>query len=143
MTSLAATLGLCRSLGMYYGRPWRANSARRFYEAIVRPGDLVFDIGAHVGNRTRALRAAGGRVVAVEPQPLFFRVLARTAGSGVVVRNCAVGAAPGFAELHISSRHPTVSTLAPDWIAEVGSSAGFEHVAWDTSEPSRSRRSTH
>ena len=100
----------------------------------MRPGDLVFDIGAHVGNRTRALRAAGARVVAVEPQPLFFRVLARTAGPGVVVRNCAVGAAPGFAELHISSRHPTVSTLAPDWISDVRSSVGFERVTWDASE---------
>ena len=33
------------------------------------PGDLVFDIGAHVGDRVAAFRRLGARVVAVEPQP--------------------------------------------------------------------------
>ena len=44
---------------------------------FVKPGDLVFDIGAHLGNRTRAFVALGCRVVAVEPQPHVARMLRR------------------------------------------------------------------
>ena len=36
-------------------------------DALIRPGDLVVDVGAGSGMLTRALLAAGARVVAVEP----------------------------------------------------------------------------
>ena len=42
---------------------------------FVRPGDLVFDVGAHVGDRIAAFRRLGARVVAVEPQPALVRTL--------------------------------------------------------------------
>ncbi len=37
--------------------------------------DLVFDIGAHAGNRVRAFAALGCHVVALEPQPDFAWLL--------------------------------------------------------------------
>ena len=54
-----ALAGLARSLVIYRARPWRAAALARFYRGLVGPGDLAFDIGAHVGNRSRALVAAG------------------------------------------------------------------------------------
>ncbi len=36
---------------------------------IIRPGDLVFDIGANVGNSTKLFKELGAKVVAVEPNP--------------------------------------------------------------------------
>ncbi len=47
----------------------------RLYRHFVRPGDLVFDIGAHVGDRVAAFRRLGARVVAVEPQPALVKTL--------------------------------------------------------------------
>ena len=47
----------------------------RLYGQFVRPGDLVFDVGAHVGDRIAAFRRLGARVVAVEPQPALVRTL--------------------------------------------------------------------
>ena len=47
----------------------------RLYGHFVRPGDLVFDIGAHVGDRVASFRRLGARVVAVEPQPAMVRAL--------------------------------------------------------------------
>jgi 16S rRNA A1518/A1519 N6-dimethyltransferase RsmA/KsgA/DIM1 with predicted DNA glycosylase/AP lyase activity len=41
---------------------------KRFYSQFVQPGDLVFDIGANMGNRIEAFVALGASVVAVEPQ---------------------------------------------------------------------------
>jgi hypothetical protein len=39
----------------------------RLYSRFVRPGDLVFDIGAHVGDRVASFRRLGAHVVAAEP----------------------------------------------------------------------------
>ena len=39
------------------------------YAASSKPGDLAFDIGAHVGDRISSFRRLGARVVALEPQP--------------------------------------------------------------------------
>ena len=47
----------------------------RLYGRFVRRGDLVFDIGAHVGDRVASFRRLGARVVAVEPQPAMVKLL--------------------------------------------------------------------
>lgn len=130
---LGRKLGLARSLAMYYGIPFRARRLQRFYGQFIPAGALAFDIGAHVGNRIRAWRALGARVVAVEPQPGCVEILQRLYGrdTGVVLETVAVGAEPGEAELMVSDRTPTVSTMSPGWAAKVGQQANFAHVAWD------------
>ena len=40
----------------------------RFHRALVQEGDLVFDIGANVGDMTALYLELGARVVSVEPQ---------------------------------------------------------------------------
>ncbi|ODN70980.1 FkbM family methyltransferase [Methylobrevis pamukkalensis] len=135
MIAPAAALGLARSLLVYHGQPWRTRALRRFYGALVPPGALVFDIGAHVGNRSRILLAQKARVVAVEPQRIFHDLLLRSIGRrGAVVLRAAVGAQVGEAELQVSSLHPTVSTLAEDWRRAVSATPGFAGVRWDRSE---------
>lgn len=58
-------------------RDGRADDARRmaFYKQWIKPGDLVFDIGANIGNRTRVFADIGARVVAVEPLPHCYWAL--------------------------------------------------------------------
>src|SRR6266545_2207756 len=67
--------GIARSLVMYHGVPGRRRRMVRLYRAFLGPGDIGFDIGAHTGSRVRAWRRLGARVVAVEPQPDFVRIL--------------------------------------------------------------------
>ena len=131
--NLSQTLGIARSLAMYYGIPLRARRLRAFYAPFVAPGSLAFDIGAHVGNRVRTWRQLGARVVAVEPQPGCVEVLEWFYGRdpGVVLERVAIGAAPGEAELLVSERTPTVSTLSGDWAAKVARHASFSAVAWN------------
>ncbi|RJS92530.1 FkbM family methyltransferase [Salinisphaera sp. Q1T1-3] len=131
--TMRARLGLWRSIVIYHAQPWRTRALRRFYARLLQPGMLAFDIGAHVGNRSRALAQAGLRVVAVEPQPICAAYLARTLGRDprVTLRREALGAVTGTASLRISSRHPTVSTLASDWIDAVSRTTGFMQVRWD------------
>src|SRR5690242_21918255 len=68
-------VGLVRSLAVYHAIPLRQRRLRRLYRHFVGAGDLVFDVGAHAGNRARAFAALGCRVVALEPQPDFARLL--------------------------------------------------------------------
>ena len=71
------TYGLARSTLIYRARPWRRQRLDRFYRRFIAPGDLVFDIGAHLGDRLAAFARLGARVVAVEPQPTFAAALRR------------------------------------------------------------------
>lgn len=131
--SLAEWLGLARSLAIYHGMPWRRRALRRFYAELVAADSLVFDIGAHVGNRTLALEALGCRCIALEPQPLFARFLGRLFRDrpSITLMVAAVARQSGTVRLRVSRRHPTVSTLSSDWIDSVGTTAGFEKVQWD------------
>src|SRR5574342_110332 len=118
---LGRAWGIARSLVMYHGVPGKHQRMVRFYRDFLGPGDLGFDLGAHVGSRVRAWRRLGVRVVAVEPQPDCLRILRLLFGRdpGVTIVPNAVGARPGWARLKLSSATPTVSSLSPDWIDTV------------------------
>jgi FkbM family methyltransferase len=106
---------------------------RRFYQQFVTSNGLVFDIGAHVGDRTRALRALGAEVVAVEPQPAAFQCLKWLfAGSARVhLVNAAVSDREGEITLNINLRNPTVSTASADFVAAADGAQGWADQRWE------------
>jgi FkbM family methyltransferase len=132
MGQLGRAAGLARSLAVYYGIPFRARRLARLYAPFLAPGALAFDIGAHAGNRVRAFRRLGARVVAVEPQPDFVRLLETLYGRdpAVTIVAAAVAAAPGEARLLVSERTPTVTTLSADWARRVAADPSFRGVSW-------------
>jgi len=123
-------LGLLRSLVIYHN-PVTIRAWRRFYRDLLTPGDVVFDIGAHVGTRARAMRAAGAKVVALEPQEIFARYLRLTLPKDIILLQAAAGGAEDMAEMAVSSRHPTVSSLKTRFVRDAADTPGFEHVRWD------------
>ncbi|MEM7222992.1 MAG: FkbM family methyltransferase [Pseudomonadota bacterium] len=135
-TDVAARLrrasGLARSLVIYHGNPLRRIQARRHYGAFVKPGDLCFDIGAHLGDRVRAFTHLGARVVALEPQPRIMTVLRRFYGRhpAVTLVEAAAGAKPGRASLQVSQGTPTLSTLSEDWRRQVSANRRFAGARW-------------
>ncbi len=128
--------GVLRSLAIYYGVPGRARRDRRLYRQFIQSGDLVYDIGAHVGNRTRVFLSLGARCVAVEPQPHFAGLLRRIfAGNpGVTVVEAALGPEPGPGTLYISRRTPTVTTLSAGWMEQVRRADSFAQVRWEEAQ---------
>lgn len=126
-------LGVLRSLAIYYGQPVKTWRARRFYGAFVGPGDLAFDIGAHVGNRVGHWLSLGARVVAVEPQPDFVQLLHWFYGhrEDVVIEALGVAAVPGRGRMLISRATPTVSTFSAEFTDRVAPSARWAGVRWD------------
>lgn len=130
---LKSGFGLARSL-LVYRRPGRQAGLQRFYRPFIQPGDWVFDIGAHLGDRSSAFAALGAQVVAVEPQLRLFSWLERlTRRSGrVICLPLAVGAEPGQLILASSRANPTVASLSSDWREQVSrEQAGFAEVDWD------------
>jgi FkbM family methyltransferase len=127
--------GIARSVAMYHGIPRRRRRMTRLYAQFLGPGDVGFDLGAHVGSRVRAWRKLGVRVVAVEPQPDCLRILRLLYGRDkqVEIVPKAVGAAAGRSRLLISSATPTVSSMSRAWMDSVAADRRFERVRWNRS----------
>jgi FkbM family methyltransferase len=124
---------LIRSLEIYRNSPQRDAALDAFYSAFVKPGALVFDIGAHVGDRTACFRRLGARVIALEPQAECAAFLRREAAGAenVIILEAAAGAVCGKDVLYCNSHNPTVNTLSDRFIAAAAGSVGWEGQSWD------------
>lgn len=122
-----------RSLEVYYGDPARDEAMDRLYARFVRPGDLAFDIGSHVGDRIGAFRRLGARVVALEPQPACALAIRRIyAGDGdVTLVEAACGPHRGALTLHVNSANPTVTTASREFVSAADGAGGWEGQRWD------------
>lgn len=129
-------LGIARSLWIYRARRSHGRALVTLYRDFVPEGGLVFDIGAHVGDRVKAFRTLGARVVALEPQRSAYRVLRLLHGRdrGVVLVPAAAGAEAGTAALLVNRANPTVSTLSQRFVAAARGARGWHGQAWDRTE---------
>ncbi|HEY4251775.1 MAG TPA: FkbM family methyltransferase [Roseomonas sp.] len=123
---------ISRSLRTYYA-PGRAAALDAFHARFLGPGELAFDIGAHVGDRAASFQRLGARVVAVEPQPRLHRVLRWLArgDAGVTLVAALVGAEEGQAVLRLNTANPTVATASEAFIAAAAGAGGWEGQVWD------------
>ena len=123
-----------RSLRLYHA-PDRRAALDEFHARFLGPGDLAFDVGAHVGDRAASFRRLGARVVAVEPQPRLARALRLIfrGDPGVTLVPALLGAVEGEAVLRLNSANPTVATASEAFIAAARDAPGWEGQAWDAS----------
>jgi FkbM family methyltransferase len=133
--AVRAARGVLRSLRIYYGDRARRAALDRHYGRFVASGDLVFDIGCHVGDRVAAFRRLGARVIAVEPQPALARTLRLIYGRdhAVTVVASAIGRGEGAIALKLNLANPTVSTASEAFIAAARGAPGWEGQHWTTS----------
>jgi FkbM family methyltransferase len=110
----------------------------RILRQLVRPGMTVVDVGANFGY-CASLFAAGcgshGRVLAIEPEPVMFGLLARNAADGhgnVTTLNAAVGAADGAARLWRSATNLGCHSLSRQLVPTVASSVTVPLTRLDT-----------
>jgi FkbM family methyltransferase len=124
--------GVVRSLRIYYGDGAHRAAMDRLYGRFITRGDLVFDVGAHVGDRIAAFRRLGARVVAVEPQPALVRTLKLLYGRDrtVAIEPVAVGRREGTIELKLNIDNPTVSTASEAFVQAANGAPGWEGQAW-------------
>jgi FkbM family methyltransferase len=123
-----------RSLDVYYRDAARTARMDQLNASFVSKGQLAFDIGAHVGDRTASFARLGARVVALEPQPRVFRALRLIHGCNpaVTLRREAVGARLSEIDMHVNSSNPTISTASSDLITAAQSADAWKNEVWDT-----------
>src|ERR1700691_2125052 len=86
LKKLSISCGLYGPLRRLYRRLLDKKGLRRFqddvalYAPFISPGDLCFDVGANIGEKTEVFLALGARVVAFEPQPYCARETAARCG---------------------------------------------------------------
>ncbi|RLB88402.1 MAG: FkbM family methyltransferase [Deltaproteobacteria bacterium] len=115
-------------------RLWTRDDQRNFllYSEFIAPGCLCFDIGANIGNRTKAFLKIGAKVIAVEPQNKCMKILEKHYGKNKNVKliHRALGEKEGVKEMMIGSEH-TLSSLSKNWVESVKNSGRFSEFSWD------------
>ena len=115
---ISISLGLYRPMRLLHRNLIKAER-RKFAEhralmsQFLKPGNLAFDVGANIGDRSEIMLSLGASVVAFEPQARCAReIRARNNGKLIVVEK-AVGASIGEADFHVKAE-PTLSTFISD-----------------------------
>jgi FkbM family methyltransferase len=104
---------------------------KQFYRGFIHPGDICFDVGANLGNRTQVFLELGARVIAIEPQESCRRILERRFNRkpNFLLIGAALGQNEGVAELSIANES-TISSMSRKWIAAVTASGRFSSYQW-------------
>jgi FkbM family methyltransferase len=89
-----------------------------FYKQFIDSGDLVFDVGANVGNRITPLLEIGARVIAVEPQDYCIKVLEAKFGSRIKIVKKGLGEKEEKKEFYVADA-TTISSFSTEWIEAV------------------------
>ncbi len=103
-----------------------------FYKQFLSPGDLCFDVGANIGNRTEIFLMLEAKVVAVEPQSECAKMLKLRFGKKINLINMALGEKETNASMYISDTSE-ISSLSKDWIDSVSKSR-FKDSQWNKKE---------
>lgn len=104
---------------------------RELYAQFISEGDLVFDIGANIGEYTEAFIDVGGRVVAVDPNPECtdrLRMLSKLLGFELEL--CAAGEEPGTATLN-TCQYSYFATMNNDYPELTKDHPDYTEVRWE------------
>lgn len=103
-----------------------------FYGQFISPGDMVFDVGANIGNRTDIFLKLGATVVVIEPQPICLEQLhiKYKNNPDVHIVPKGLGSETGEHHLHLSNAD-TISTMSDEWLADVKETGRFKDANWD------------
>lgn len=109
----------------------RREQAISFYAQFVSKGDLVFDVGANIGEYAEMFVDLGARVVAIEPNPecavLLEKIRPR---ESVTIEVAALGQAKSEGTLHLCSQN-TLSTMSEEWLDTAQHIPDFAAKQWD------------
>lgn len=111
---------------------WTAEDSQRadFYRQFVSRGDLVFDVGANLGNRLKVFIYLGCKSIAIEPQKLCSAALKLAFSNQATILRCALSHQSGIAELRSAGTH--LATLSPGFISKT--CERFRGADWDEIE---------
>ena len=104
---------------------------KAFYSTVIQKSDLVFDVGANVGQRTAIFSDLARLVVAFEPQAECLRHLQSRFRfkRNVQIQPVALSDSEGEAVIYQSSSH-TISSMSEEFVNTVAKTV-FADDTWD------------
>jgi len=115
----------------YWNRAQENNRRLKFFRKFIKPGDLVFDVGANMGTLTKIFLALQAKVVAFEPQQIcsdHLESIFQQERNFTLVKK-ALGAKEGEGLMLISNAH-MLSTLSRHWTQCTKESRRFGSNEW-------------
>ena len=105
-----------------------------FYSQFIKEGELVFDVGANVGSRSKLFLNLGAKVVAFEPQPELCEHLTQhlKLHKRFTLMPIGLSSYPSVVKLRISDAH-VLSSMSNRWIESTTQSGRFSSYNWDKS----------
>ncbi|MEP6957170.1 MAG: FkbM family methyltransferase [Nitrospirota bacterium] len=104
---------------------WEDTTA--FYSQFVKTGDLCFDVGANIGNKTKIFLELGARVVCIEPQPKCVDVLKeKYKHANIAIVSKGLATQLGSRPLSICGSADAISTFSEKW-----KTGRFRAYAWE------------
>ncbi|MAL85848.1 MAG: hypothetical protein CMI23_05780 [Opitutae bacterium] len=106
----------------------------KFYSQFIKKNDLVFDVGANIGSRSKIFINIGANVKAFEPQPELVKFLTQHIGKHPKFEliNIALGEKIKTSKLKISDAH-VLSSMCDRWIESTQKSGRFSNYKWNKS----------
>jgi len=88
-----------------------------FYSKFIKKGDLCFDVGANIGNKTNIFLKLGAKVIAIEPQNSACEKINKLFGDNenLVIVSKGLAEKQGFLELSICEDCSVLSTMSEKW----------------------------
>ncbi len=115
---------------LMYGSQHEYNN---FLTKFVSTGELVFDVGAHIGDKTELYLQQHARVICIEPQPSCCDKIRTRFHNNfrVIVEQVGLAEEPGSLKLLICSSSRAISTFSSEWKEKSRhANRGYE---WNTS----------
>lgn len=126
----------CKVIRLKFAEIWNKKDQGKgiieFYRQFLNAGDLCFDIGANIGNKSAVLKRLDCKVIAVEPQDYCVKFLKLRFGNKLIIVNKAIDETIGMAEINISDAD-TISSLSTEWINSVKNKR-FPKNSWEKKE---------
>lgn len=112
----------------------RKNKFKSFYGKYINEGDLCFDIGANIGNRTEIFLKLKAQVVSVEPVKETYLILQEKFGrhENSTILQVGIGSETGQKDIHISNISE-VSTFSEKFIENYKDQKEF-NLEWNSTE---------
>jgi len=104
---------------------------RAFYRQFIKSGDLCFDVGANIGNRTVIFLELGAKVIAIEPQKKCYEKLIKRFGNKIELVKKGLGEKESVEKLYVSELS-AISSFSKEHI-DVMKEDRFKGTNWNSS----------
>ncbi len=94
---------------------FKKSERKEFYSEFIKPGDVVFDVGANKGNRTVIFLELGAKVVAVEPQKECYEHLTKRFGNTIDLVKLGLGEKESTETMYVSGS-TLISSFSKDHV---------------------------